>query len=255
MLYRLLISSLLSLICSVTAFSQPELLPRADSLAKIGADPLLLADAYNAAWAHDKALAALEATGRKDAATLWRMARSHIDKGENLTGDPALKLFEQAQNEAEDAVRLDQENADAQQTLAIALGRVALYKGVFSSVGLVKRIYPAAHRALALNDSMPRCHYIIGRLHQELTVKPALALKLLGLGWASEDSIAWHYQRALKINPSLIQTRVAYAEYLLKAGKEPAKAKRLIDEALALPETDEQDGKAKEEARGLKRSL
>jgi len=240
------------LVIPLWASAQPQIAARADSLAKGSKDTLAIADALSANWKHEKAISILAASGRDDAPTLWRLARSRIDMGENLSGKPALELFERAQKEAEKAVLLDPNDADAQQTLAIVLGRVALFKGVFSSVGLVKRIYPAALRAIALNDSMPRSYYIIGRLHQELTVKPAFALKLLGLGWASEDSISWYYDKALKINPDLIQTRVGYAEYLIKSKKDPAKAKKLLDEAISLPAKDEQDLKAKEEAKGLK---
>jgi tetratricopeptide (TPR) repeat protein len=255
--HRLINTFVLFIAATYTAISTPLLAARpstafADSLAKSGVDPLVVADGYSACWQHDKALAGLQASGRNDAETLWRQARSRIDLGENLAGEEALRQFERAEKLARRAVELAPENADAQQTLAIVLGRVALFKGIFSSVGLVKEIYPAALKAIALNDSMPRSMYIVGRLHQELTVKPGFALKLLGLGWASKDSIGYYYEKALKLNPGLIQTRVAYAEYLLEqpAGREIAK--KLLEEAISLPVIDEQDVKAKEEAKVLK---
>jgi len=243
-----------------TATAQPSL-ALADSLTAAGADPLALADAYSEAWEHQKAITTLVNWAIKcgktpaDAAILWRLARSRIDQGENLTGEAALELYERAQEEAWVATVEDSLNADAQQTLAIAYGRIALFKGVFKSAGLAKKVYYHAHRALALSDSMPRSCYILGRLHQELTAKPGFALSLMGLGWASEDSIGWYYERALRLNPNLIQTRVAFAEYTLHNKKDIILTKKLLEDAIHLPARDEQDVPAQTQAREMLRKI
>lgn len=255
---------LVGALVSVPSFATDHARPSAayaDSLAAAGADPIVVADAYSEAWEHQKAITTLVKWAVKsgktpaDAATLWRLARSRIDQGENLTGEAALELYEGARDEAWVATQEDSLNADAQQTLAIAYGRIALFKGVFKSAGLAKKVNYHAHRALALQDSMPRCCYILGRLHQELTAKPGFALSLMGLGWAREDSVGWFYDRALKLNPNLIQTRVAYAEFLLDRKKDKAGARKLLEEAVALPAVDEQDLKAVEEAGKMLESI
>jgi len=245
-----------ALLCtSKSAIGQPELTARADSLAKAGADVLLVADAYTDAWQYEKALTALEISGRKDAPALWRKARACVDIAEGLKNDDALNLNEKAVSMATKAVRLDSTSADAQQMLAIAMGRMAIYKGVFANISLVKEIHTTALKALSLDDSLYRCCYIIGRLNQELINKPGFALKMLGIDWATEDSVIYYYDKALKLNPSLIQTRVRYAEFLKRHKQSPDKVIRLLDEALALPITDEQDVRAKEDARALKAKL
>lgn len=227
----------------------------ADSLAQMTDDPLVRADYYSRAWLNEKALSALEASGHEDAEVLWRLARSRIDMGENLEGDAALALYDKAMDEAQRAVDLDSKNALAQQTLAVACGRVALFKGVFKSLGLVKRVHEAALRAAAESDSVPIALYVLGKTHKKLIEKPALIRKPLGLGWANEDSVAYYFKRALEVSQNnMIQCFVEYAEFLVEEG-DKQNAKIMFESAIALPLRDEQDGKAKDRAREMLKTL
>ena len=228
----------------------------ADSLVQATDDPLEKADHYTDAWMDQQAIEVLEASGVRDAETLWRLARAHINLGENMTGKAALPLFEQALDEAQTAVDLDPENADAQQTLAIACGRVALFKGVFKSLGLVKRVHEAALKAVALNDSMQIALYVLGRTHKKLIEKPGILRGPLGIGWAKADSVAYYFEKALEVSEwNMIQCRVEYAEFLLDTAKDKTKARTMLEAALALPLRDEQDTKAKQRAEELMKEL
>jgi len=218
----------------------------ADSLAQATDDPLERADLYNDAWLDQKAIDELLVTGTSDAATLWRLARARINIGENQEGEAALPYYEKALEEAQAAVDLDPENADAQLTLAIACGRVALFKGVFKSLGLVKRVHNAALQAVALSDSIPIAQYVLGRTHKKLIEKPGIIRGPLGIGWAKEDSVAYYFEQALEVSAgNMIQCRVEYADFLLDRKNDKENAKSMLEAALALPLRDEQDLKAK----------
>ena len=244
----LTILSIIILLLAHASFAAKERLDPvlADSLVQATADPLEKADIYNDAWLDQNAIDELLVTGTEDAAVLWRLARARINLGENQEGDAALPYYEKALEEAQKAVDLDPENADAQLHLAIACGRVALFKGVFKSLGLVKRVHRAALQAAALSDSIPVALYVLGRTHKKLIEKPGIIRKPLGIGWAKEDSAAYYFEKALEVSDgNMIQCRVEYADFLLDRKKDKEKAKQMLESALALPLRDEQDLKAK----------
>jgi len=245
----LLISTFL-IVCIEAFTAESRLDPDiADSLAQTTDDPLLKADYYKDAWLHDKAITVLEASVNQNAETQRRLARSRIDKGETLSGDDALQLYEQAMKEAQQAVDLEPTNALAQQTLAVACGRVALFKGVFKSIGLVKQVHKSALMSVAYGDSVPIALYVLGRTHKKLMEKPGFLRSALGLGWADEDSISYYFDLALEVSGGdMIQCRVEYADYLLANKDNSTAAKQILQAALSLPLRDEQDEKGKKRA-------
>jgi len=217
----------------------------ADSLAQAIEDPLVQAKYYTEAWLNEKAIAVLEGSDDMNAETLWRLARARIDKGENIKGKDALIHFERAMAETQQAADLEPSNALAQQTLAIACGRVALFKGVFKSIGLVKRVHKAGLAAVANSDSIPVALYVLGRTHKKLIEKSGLVRKILGLGWAKADSVEYYFDRALEVSGgNMIQCLVEYADFLLSKKKNNDKARQMLEAAMKLPLRDEQDGKS-----------
>jgi len=71
----------------------------------------------------------------------------------------------------------------------------------------VKKSYAVAHKDFSLStaasDPLLRCCYSLARKYQELTKKPAVALKLLRLGWAKPDSVAYSLENSLAFSPRL----------------------------------------------------
>ncbi|MBZ0264011.1 hypothetical protein K8I28_05020 [bacterium] len=224
----------------------------ADSIAKFSTNLFEGVDALSNSWQHEKALQRLMLSSSISAELLWRQSRSKIDLGENLEGDTALHLFEQAMSHAERAVELDSTNAMAHQMLATAAGRVALFKGVFKASGLVKRVHHHALLAVAHGDSVPIAHYVLGRTHKKLMAKSGLARKLAGLSWASNDSVRYYFERAIDISKgNMIQCYVEYADFLIEKEEEVDRSRDMLEKALALPLRDEHDQEAKVKAQEL----
>jgi len=74
---------------------------------------------------------------------------------------------------------------------AIANGRVALFKGVFSVGGVVNSVKSDCEKAISLNNggnyTQALAHYVFARTHAKISEKWAPARSVLGLGWADND--------------------------------------------------------------------
>ncbi len=217
-------------------------------------NPIAAADLLSTGWRNADAVRVLEThADTTDADVLWRLARSRIDIGEAMEDqDAAQPQYELAIDEANRILETDANNPEAHIRIATASGRVALLKGPFSTAGLVKDTYRHAHLAAVEADSMPVAYYILGRTHRTLMAKSGLARRLAGLTFASDDSIAYYFKKALHVaNGKMIQARVEYADYLIEQGILADEARAQLDAALELPLRDEHDEAAQEKARKL----
>ena len=179
---------------------------------------------------------------------LWKISRAHVDIGEHHQPKSEQEgYFRKALIYADSAVILAPENAEAHTRRAIALGKIALFKGVFKSISLVKQVKESLERALEINPNLAVAHYIMGRTHSKICEKPKIARKLLGLGWADLDIGLEEYRKAIEIDSTFIMYRLDYARLLIRAGnmKEAEKQLLIIRD---LPTRDEDDHLCRETA-------
>jgi tetratricopeptide (TPR) repeat protein len=95
---------------------------------------------------YEKALA--EKPG--DYEVLWRIARAYINLGDLRPKDQQLAAYEKAKTYADQAAAANPKGSMGYTQVAVALGKIALFKGVFQSVGLVKQVKAACDRAIEL---------------------------------------------------------------------------------------------------------
>ena len=229
---------------------------QADSIAASTDDPWVASDALSRAWEHQRAMDVLTASGRNDAGTLWRLARAHVDLGENMEEESDQEAaYEQALELARQAIALDSTCADAHLQAAIACGRLSLIRGVFGGAsGLVKQGYRHALVSASLAD-MPVALYVVGRTHKKLMEKSRLIRMAAGFGFADDDSVRIYFDRSLASADNQVQLRVEYADWLIKERDEDDLARRLLEEALSMPLRDEHDTEAQVWARELLEEL
>lgn len=150
----------------------------------------------------------------------WKMGRSLNLRGETAPRDSQLAIFEKARDAEVHALRLNDDSADAHFQLARALGKIALFKGVFKSVGLAKRVKREAERALAIDSLHDGAWHVLGRWHREIGKKSKILRKPLGLGAANKEDAVAFMQRAIDLNPANVNHRlemgITYAEYKKK---------------------------------------
>jgi tetratricopeptide (TPR) repeat protein len=153
---------------------------------------------------------------------LWRISRAYIDIGEHLPvgTEPEeakqLETYEIALQYAEKAVRADHGSSMAFTRRSIANGRIALFRGIWESLSLVKQTRADVETALALDPENDVANYILGRVHAKVTEKPRILRWPLGLGWANTEDAIKYFEKAISLKQEFIMYRLdcarAYAD-------------------------------------------
>lgn len=145
---------------------------------------------------------------------LWRISRAYIDIGEHLPvgTEPEeakqLETYEIALQYAEKAVRADHGSSMAFTRRSIANGRIALFRGIWESLSLVKQTRADVETALALDPENDVANYILGRVHAKVTEKPRILRWPLGLGWANTEDAIKYFEKAISLKQEFIMYRL-----------------------------------------------
>jgi tetratricopeptide (TPR) repeat protein len=191
---------------------------------------------------------------------LWRISRGYVDIGEHLASktdaekDKQLEYYQKALDYAEKAVKAKPDSAIGYIRRAIANGRVALFKGVWSAIDFVKQVKADCEKAIALEPNNATAYYILGRTHAKLCEKSKIIRWPLGLGWANMEESLKNYDKSVALRPSFILYRLDAARAYIEEDNE-AKAKELLISIAALPKQDEDDDQYRKEAKELLESI
>ena len=181
---------------------------------------------------------------------LWRISRAYVDIGEHFDEnmenfeDEQLKMYKMALDYADRAVKLAPNEAMPYVRRAIANGRIALFKGVFSVASIVDAVRDDCKKAIELGNGgnivQSLAHYILARTHAKVSQKWAPARAVIGLGWADLDSALVEYQKAIELRPGFIMYYLDYAKALIR-NDDYEKAREMLNKALACKKQDEDD--------------
>lgn len=191
---------------------------------------------------------------------LWRISRSYVDIGEHKPGSTdqekavQLEYYQKALQSADETIKANPNGSMGYLRRAIANGRVALFKGIWTAMDLVKQVKADCEKAIALDAKNASAYYILARTHAKLCEKSKIVRWPLGLGWANRDEASALYEKAIALRPSFIMYRVDAAKNYIENGDEE-KAKAELVKAASLPKEDEDDDALKREARELLQKL
>lgn len=196
---------------------------------------------------------------------LWRLARTNTDIAEHMptTTDEQLDAqearYELAVSFADSAVAYAPNQSVTYLRRAIAKGRLALFRGVFTGgIGLANDVKDDCEKAIAIgnggNDIQAVAHYVYARSHHKVSEKWAPARAILGLGWADIDIALEEYEKALELDPDLMMIYYDYALALIDED-EYDRARELLNKALTCPLKDEDDAKKIEEIKDLLKEI
>ena len=191
---------------------------------------------------------------------IWRLSRSLVDIAEHLPTSTSEqeeaqeKMYNEALAYAEKAVELAPDKSITYLRRAIANGKIALFKGIFSVGDVVSTVKDDCEKAIQLNKGGPDvqaiAHYVLALTHAKVSTKWAPARSVLGLGWADLDTALVEYKKAEELKPNFVMIYVDYAKALMRDDQYEL-AKEKLEKALAAPITDEDDEARKAEAKEL----
>jgi len=168
------------------------------------------------------------------------------------------KIYNLALEYAERSVKIAPDKTITLLRRAIANGRIALYKGVFSVSGVVNSVKEDLEKAISLNNSGPIAlapsYYVLSRTHSKTSEKSKLFRMSLGLGWADLDKAIEYFEKAIKLRPDFRMYRLDYAKALIKK-EDNKKAIEQLEAIKNIPKYDEDDDEFLKEAEKLIKEL
>jgi FimV-like protein len=201
---------------------------------------------------YDEALA----LSPNDYEILWRLSRTYVDIGEHLPKSndaekqKQLECYEKSLDFAKKAITANPKGAMGYTREAIANGRIALFRGIWESLDLVKKTKADCEKAIALDSTGPGAYYVLGRTNAKVCEKPKFIRWPLGIGWANMDDAVKNYEKAIELRPSFIMYRLDCARAYVEMD-EYGKAREHLTKIASLPKEDEDDDVFRKEAAEL----
>ncbi|MDE3057762.1 MAG: tetratricopeptide repeat protein [Bacteroidota bacterium] len=187
---------------------------------------------------------------------LWRISRSYVTIAQHLPTitdeqkTKQLEMYDKGLEYANRAIQANPNGSEGYTRRAIANGRVALFKGVWDSIDIVKQVKADCEKAIQLDSNNATPYYVLARAHAKLCEKPKFIRWPLGLAWANLDSAAKNYERAIARRSDFIMFRLDAARTYVEL-EEYEKAKHQLYKIPTLPTEDEDDPQYRKEANEL----
>jgi FimV-like protein len=207
-------------------------------------------DKYNEAFA----------VSPNDYEILWRLSRTYVDIGEHLPmktdaeKQKQLEFYEKSLDYAKKAVTVNPNGAMGYTREAIANGRIALFRGIWESLSLVKQVKADCEKAISLDAASPAAYYLLGRTNVKVCEKAKFVRWPLGLGWANMDDAIKNYEKAIELRPDFIMYRLDCARAYVEE-EEYTKAREHLNKITSLSKEDEDDDVFRKEAAELLESI
>ncbi|MDQ7817752.1 MAG: tetratricopeptide repeat protein [Melioribacteraceae bacterium] len=220
-------------------------------------------DNYYSQFNNEKALEVLLKAEKQESENwevVWRLSRTYVDIGDKMPTstsaqeDAQLATYQKALEFADKAIKLDQNKSISFLRRAIANGKIALFKGVFSVAGVVNSVRADVEKAIQLNNGdnfiMGVSHYVLARTHAKTSEKWKPARSILGLGWADNEIAIHEFKKAIELYPNYVMFYVDYANSLIRED-EYKTAREMLNKALTITNAHQDDDKRKTEAKQI----
>ncbi len=216
---------------------------------------------YYKQFNNEKALEVFKKAEKIDAnnpEVLWKLSRTYVDIADRMptsTGeqeDAQLAVFQKALDYADKSIKQKPDQSAGLLRRAIANGKIALFKGVFSVAGVVNSVRADVEKAIQLGNGgnfiQGVAHYVLGRTHAKTSEKWKPARAILGLGWADNEIALTEYKKAIEIYPGYMMFYVDYANSLIREDDYKT-AREMLNKALTCQFQHQDDEKRLAEAK------
>jgi FimV-like protein len=250
------ICSVIICIATVPALAQEGI---ADSISKY----MTLGDALADEWDHEGAADAYLTVLGLDPdnyEACWKAGDQYTEIADRLDiKHQKESYFMQGSTLCEKAIKIHPEGWEGHFRLAVALGRLALFRGGKEKIKLSKMIKAEADTALALNPQADLVYHLLGRWHQNLANLSGMLkffAKVLYGGVPpgyNEEAVAM-FKKAIEINPNHIEHHLELARTYEFMGKKEL-MREPLEKVLALSAVEEGDPEFKKEAEKMLKKL
>ena len=191
---------------------------------------------------------------------LWRLSRTYVEIAEKMpsgTSDQEkaqLDTYQKGLDYANKAVNKDPHNSIGYLRRAIANGRIALFKGIFSVAGVVNSVRADAEKSIQLGNGgnfvQAVAHYVLVRTHAKTSEKWKPARSILGLGWADNEIAIQEYKKAISLYQGYLMFYVDYAISLIREDDYKT-AREMLNTAINCQKQHQDDDNRRAEAKKL----
>ncbi|MCW3464310.1 tetratricopeptide repeat protein [Chitinophaga nivalis] len=160
-----------------------------------------------------------------------------------------VTYFNQAKSYAQQALKIAPDNADANNAMAVAMGRMALISGAKDKVAASKDVKKYAEIAIKLNPSLAQAYHVLGKWNFEvanLNVFERGAAKMLfgGLPEGTLQVAINNYEKCRQLDPGFILNYYELAR-AYKQNDQQDKAIEVLKKALTLRNISQDDASIK----------
>lgn len=186
----------------------------------------------------------------------WKISRCYIDIGEHLPSNSQEEkkqqelMYKKALLYADSAVQVNPKGSMGYTRRAIANGRIALFKGIWDNVSIIKKTKSDLDKAIELDPNNATAYYVLARTHSKVSEKSKVFRWPLGLAWANLEDAVKCYEKAISLRPDFIMYRLDAAKAYTQM-EDFTKAKQHLTVISALPIQDEDDENFRKEAAEL----
>ncbi len=187
---------------------------------------------------------------------LWRLSRTYADIGAHMPAktdtekQKQLETYNTSLSYAKRAIEVNPKEAMGYVRRAITSGRIALFKGIWDAIDLVKQTRADCEKALSLDPKEAAAYYVLGRTNAKVCEKPKFIRWPLGLGWANLDDAVANYEKSIELRPDFIMYRLDCARTYIERD-EYAKAREHLTAIQSLSKQNEDDDQFRAEAKEL----
>ncbi|MBN1780063.1 tetratricopeptide repeat protein [bacterium] len=226
---------------------------------------MAVGDSLDKAGDHDGALKVylkILETDSLDYDALWNAGDQYTEVAKALPDDAKdakEEKFDLARQYCEKAIAVNPEGWEGHTYLAIALGRLALFRGGKEKINLSKRVKAEADRGIELNPDNDLAYHVVGLWHRNLAnlswvLKSFAKILYGGVPPGSNDEAVACLKKAIEIKPTYINHHLELAKTYKEIGKKEL-MREPLEKVIALPATEAEDDEYKAEAEELLKEL